>query len=83
LRFHGGWLAGLAVGDEGGASLGVNVARVRLVVLGVATLGTAAAVALSGLIAFVGIIVPHAIRLLAGTSYRAVTTMESADRRGR
>jgi ABC-type Fe3+-siderophore transport system permease subunit len=40
--------------------------------LGAATLGTAVAVALSGLIAFVGIIVPHAIRLIAGTSYRIV-----------
>ena len=37
-----------------------------------ATLGTAAAVSVSGLIAFVGIIVPHAIRLLVSTSYRAV-----------
>ena len=37
-----------------------------------ATLGTAAAVAFSGLIAFVGIIIPHAVRLLAGTSYRIV-----------
>jgi iron complex transport system permease protein len=62
----------LAVGDEEALSLGVNVSRVRLLVLGAATLGTAAAVALSGLIAFVGIIVPHAIRLVAGTSYRVV-----------
>ena len=37
-----------------------------------ATLGTAAAVSVSGLIAFVGIIVPHTIRLLVSTSYRAV-----------
>jgi cobalamin transport system permease protein len=51
---------------------------VRLVVLGAATLGTAAAVALSGLIAFVGIIVPHAIRLLAGTSYRVVLPLSLA-----
>jgi iron complex transport system permease protein len=45
---------------------------VRLLVVAAATLGTAAAVAFSGLIAFVGIIVPHAVRLLVGTSYRAV-----------
>ena len=72
LLLHGRLLDVLAVGDEEALSLGVNVSRVRLLVLGAATLGTAAAVALSGLIAFVGIIVPHAIRLIAGTSYRVV-----------
>jgi iron complex transport system permease protein len=60
------------VGDEEAAGLGVRVARVRLLVVGAATLGTAAAVAVSGLIGFVGIVVPHAVRLLAGTSYRVV-----------
>ena len=60
----------LAVGDEEAASLGVNVARVRLFVVVAATIATAAAVAVAGLIAFVGIIVPHTIRLLVGGSYR-------------
>jgi iron complex transport system permease protein len=60
----------LSVGDDEASSLGVNVARVRLVVVAAATIGTAAAVAVSGLIGFVGIIVPHTIRLLAGGSYR-------------
>jgi iron complex transport system permease protein len=45
---------------------------VRLVVVAAATLGTAAVVAVSGLIGFVGIVVPHAVRLLAGASYRIV-----------
>jgi iron complex transport system permease protein len=72
LLLHGRLLDVLTVGDEEALTLGVNVSRVRLVVLGAATLGTAVAVALSGLIAFVGIIVPHAIRLVAGTSYRVV-----------
>ena len=72
LLWHRRLLDVLAVGDDEAASLGVPVARVRLVVVGAATLGTAAAVAFSGLIAFVGIIVPHAIRLMVGTSYRAV-----------
>lgn len=62
----------LAVGEEEAATLGLSTGRVRLVVVGFATLGTAAAVAVSGLIAFVGIIVPHAVRLVAGTSYRVV-----------
>jgi iron complex transport system permease protein len=60
----------VAVGDEEAAALGVHVARVRLAVVAAATIGTAAAVAVSGLIGFVGIIVPHTIRLLVGGSYR-------------
>lgn len=62
----------LSVGDDEAASLGVDVNRVRTVVVLAATAGTAAAVAVSGLIAFVGIIVPHAVRLFVGTSYRVV-----------
>ena len=78
LLWHRRLLDVLAVGDDEAATLGVPVARVRLLVIGAATLGTAAAVALSGLIAFVGIIVPHAIRLLAGTSYRVVMPLSLA-----
>jgi cobalamin transport system permease protein len=62
----------LSVGDDEAAALGVNVARVRLLVVAAATIATAAAVAVSGLIAFVGIIVPHTIRLLVGGSYRTL-----------
>jgi iron complex transport system permease protein len=62
----------LSLGDVEAASLGVDVGRVRLLLVVAATIGTAAAVAVSGLIAFVGIIVPHTIRLLAGTSYRGL-----------
>lgn len=65
----------LSVGDDEAAALGINPARVRLVVILAATLGTAAAVAVSGLIAFVGIIVPHTVRLLVGTSYRLVVPL--------
>ena len=62
----------LRVGEEEAEALGVEVRRVRLLVVVAASLGTAAAVAVSGLIAFVGIIVPHAVRLTAGASYRLV-----------
>jgi iron complex transport system permease protein len=62
----------LAVGDVEATALGLPTTRVRLAVVGIATLGTAAVVAVSGLIGFVGIVVPHAVRLLVGTSYRAV-----------
>ena len=44
----------------------------RLTVVAAATLGTAAAVSVSGLIGFVGIIVPHTVRLLSNASYRVV-----------
>lgn len=62
----------LGVGDEEAATLGVNVGRTRTLMIVVASLATAAAVAVSGLIAFVGIIVPHAVRLIFGSSYRVV-----------
>jgi iron complex transport system permease protein len=62
----------LSLGDDEAASLGVDVTRVRLLLVVAATIGTAAAVAVCGLIGFVGIIVPHAIRLLAGGSYRSL-----------
>jgi iron complex transport system permease protein len=62
----------LNLGDDEAASLGVDVRRIRLLLVVAATAGTAAAVAMCGLIGFVGIIVPHAIRMLAGTGYRAL-----------
>jgi len=68
----------LRVGEEEAEALGVHTARVRLMVVLAASLGTAAAVAVSGLIAFVGIIVPHAIRLAAGASYRLVLPLSVA-----
>ncbi|GIH24455.1 ABC transporter permease [Acrocarpospora phusangensis] len=69
---HGRLLDVLAVGDEEAASLGLHARRVRFAVLLAASLATAAAVAVSGLIAFVGIVVPHVVRRLAGWSYRIV-----------
>ena len=62
----------LSVGEDEATVLGVPTARVRLWLVGAATLGTAAAVSVSGLIVFVGIIVPHTVRLLAGRSHRVV-----------
>ena len=62
----------MSLGDDEVVSLGVDSSRVRLVVVVAATLGTAAAVSVSGLIGFVGIIVPHAVRLAFGSSNRVV-----------
>lgn len=72
LLVHRRQLDVLRVGDEEAATLGAEVARVRLVVVVAATLGTAAVVSVSGLIGFVGIMVPHLVRLVAGSSYRIV-----------
>ena len=62
----------LAVGDDEASSLGMHVTRTRLVVVIAASLATAAAVSVSGLIGFVGLVVPHLVRLLAGSSFRVV-----------
>jgi iron complex transport system permease protein len=62
----------LTVGDDEATSLGIPVDRARLLVVLAASLATAAAVAVSGLIGFVGIIVPHTVRLLGGASYRII-----------
>ncbi len=62
----------MAVGETEAAALGMHVARVRFWIVLAATLATAAAVSVAGLIGFVGIIVPHSVRLLAGSSYRSI-----------
>lgn len=72
LLLHRRQLDLLRVGEDEAATLGAPVRRVRLIVVAAATLGTAAVVSVSGLIGFVGILVPHAIRLLAGSAYRRV-----------
>jgi iron complex transport system permease protein len=59
----------LAVGDDEAASLGVRPERVRLLVLAAASLATATAVAAAGLIGFVGLVVPHVVRRLAGPGH--------------
>lgn len=65
----------LAVGDTEAGTLGVRPGRIRLVFVVLATLGTAAVVSVSGLIGFVGIIVPHTVRLLTSSSYRVVVPL--------
>ncbi|QUX28405.1 iron ABC transporter permease [Nocardiopsis akebiae] len=62
----------LALGDDKAVSLGLNPAAVRIVVISAASLATAAAVSVSGLIGFVGIVVPHVVRRLVGSNYRAI-----------
>ena len=75
LFMHRRLLDIMRVGDDEATALGASVNRVRIVVVIAATLGTSAVVAVSGLIGFVGIIVPHAVRLLAGASYRVIVPL--------
>ncbi|MBA7666478.1 Hemin transport system permease protein HmuU [subsurface metagenome] len=56
--------------EEQAQQLGINVERFKLILLAAATLITAAAVSFVGIIGFVGIIVPHAVRLVWGADYR-------------
>ena len=72
LLIHGRHLDVLAVGDDEARALGVRPWIVRTMVIGAASLAAASAVAVSGLIGFVGIIIPHVARRLVGPSYRAV-----------
>jgi len=72
LLISGRALDVLSVGDDEAITLGVHPRRVRFVVLLAASLGTASAVSVSGLIGFVGLVIPHVVRRLAGSSYRTV-----------
>ena len=65
-------LDGLLLGDAAAAHLGVEVRRERSVLLVLASMTTAAAVAITGLIGFVGLVVPHVVRLLVGAGARRV-----------
>ena len=56
--------------EEQAQQLGINVERLKLILLGAATLITAAAVSFVGIIGFVGIIIPHAVRMIWGADYR-------------
>ena len=70
-------LNGMLLGEEAAAHLGVDVRRERAILLSLASLVTAAAVAISGLIGFVGLVVPHVVRLLVGPNARLVLPLSA------
>ena len=72
IMLHARYLDVLSVGDEEARALGIRPAAVRAIVIAACALAAASAVAISGLIGFVGIIVPHVARRMAGPSYRVV-----------
>ncbi|MEZ4460827.1 MAG: iron ABC transporter permease [bacterium] len=60
----------MSLGDDEAKSLGVDVARLRAAVVVVASVGVAISVAYTGLIGFVGLVVPHGVRLVVGPDHR-------------
>jgi iron complex transport system permease protein len=69
-RFLAVRLNAFSIGEDGAAYLGVNVEREKAIILGVGALLTACAVSIGGLIGFVGLIMPHAMRLILGPDHR-------------
>ncbi|MGO4500731.1 FecCD family ABC transporter permease [Paenibacillus sp. 2RAB27] len=67
----------LALGERQAAHLGVHVERTKLIVLIASTLITAAAVSVAGVVGFVGLIVPHLVRLLVGPDYRLIIPLSA------
>ena len=69
-RFLAFRLNALSLGEEGAAYLGIDVERDKIIVLALGSLLTAAAVSISGLVGFIGLVVPHAVRLVLGPDHR-------------
>ena len=70
LFYMGSQLNALSFGADDARSMGVDVARTRTIAFGIAAGITAVAVSLSGLIGFVGLVVPHGVRLVFGSDHR-------------
>ncbi|WP_103644470.1 FecCD family ABC transporter permease [Campylobacter concisus] len=72
LAFSGKYLNALSLGEEEAKSLGINVARVKIFVILVATFISALSVTIAGIIGWIGLIVPHIARFIFGADNRAV-----------
>ncbi|TXK16992.1 putative F420-0 ABC transporter permease subunit [Homoserinibacter sp. GY 40078] len=77
LMFSGRVLDGFAFGDRSAAALGIPVAGVRWTLLAASALLTGALVAVSGAIGFVGLVLPHAVRLVIGPGNRALLPLSA------
>ena len=77
LTFSGHALNVLQFGDDQAQQLGLNVTRAKRIILIAASLATAAAVAFSGIIGFIGLIVPHLSRLWFGPDYRRLLPLSA------
>jgi iron complex transport system permease protein len=77
IMFTGRLLDSFAFGDTSAAALGINVQGTRWALLGATALLTGAMVSVSGSIGFVGLILPHAVRLLVGPGHRALLPLSA------
>jgi len=77
ILLSGRTLDAFAFGDVSAASLGINVQRSRWVLLTITALLTGAMVSVSGSIGFVGLVLPHAVRLLVGPRHRALLPLSA------
>jgi iron complex transport system permease protein len=67
----------LALADDEARSLGIDVGKLRIAVIAAATLATSASVAIAGIIGWIGLVVPHAARLLVGAEFGRVLPMSA------
>ncbi|MCV2403131.1 iron ABC transporter permease [Marinomonas sp. C2222] len=77
LVYKARYLNVMTLGDESASTFGVPVVRFRLAVIIICALLTGAAVAFSGIIGFVGLMVPHIVRILVGADYRKVLPLSA------
>lgn len=77
IFLHGRILNVMQLDEDQAHHLGVDVERARLIVLVAASLAAAAAVSVAGIIGFVGLIVPHAVRMVAGPDYRRLLPLSA------
>jgi iron complex transport system permease protein len=77
IMARGRSLDGMLLGDAAARHLGIDVTRERAILLALASMATAAAVAISGLIGFVGLVVPHVVRLLVGPAAHRVLPLSA------
>ncbi len=70
LLFNGGRLNAMSMGEEEAQALGINVGRVRMIVIVLATLISALTVVIGGMIGWVGLIIPHICRMIVGPDNR-------------
>lgn len=77
LVAYSGTMNLFVLGERHAAHLGVRVERTKLIVLIASTLLTAAAVSVAGVIGFVGLVIPHIIRLIVGPDYRYIAPLSA------
>ena len=62
----------MLLGDESAKSLGIDVEKVKKILLAVSSIMVAAMVSVSGIIGFIGLIIPHAVRMVVGPNHRVL-----------